>query len=245
MKCECNLSYSRQVQSLPNSLRPRFLVGLAPAELEAVIATARHREFKAGTVLIREGYRARRLFLLTSGRGHHFVVTRNGRKLLLHWMTRGQIVGATAMLAADVRYLASAEVLVDSCALVWDTRAIRECAERFPVLLDNMLVIAYIEHVAWLVSAQISLVDDDARGRLAHLLLSLAVSIGRPMQGGGTELDITNEELADGAYTTHYTVSRVLSDWQRAGALVKGYGKVMLRKPQLLAPASAAAIAHL
>lgn len=49
---------------------------------------------------------------------------------------------------------------------------------RYPRLLDNSLTIAYAEHIAWLVSMQVSLMHDDAR--VAHLLMSLACAIGKP-----------------------------------------------------------------
>ena len=43
-----------------------------------------------------------------------------------------------------------------------------------------------------------------------------------------------NEELADEANVNPFTVSRLLSDWQRKGILTKRRGKVLLRSPQRL-----------
>ena len=157
---------------------------------------------------------AKRLIMLTSGRGRHFVITKEGRKILLHWMTAGQVVGGVTMLSFPTRYLTSAEVLDRFDALVWDRPTIRAWALRCPTLVQNMLGIAMMEHIAWLVSMHISLVEGDARGRVAHLLMSLA-AIGKPVTGGSIEVAITNEDLAAGANVTHYTVSRVLNEWQR------------------------------
>jgi CRP-like cAMP-binding protein len=44
-----------------------------------------------------------------------------------------------------------------------------------------------------------------------------------------------NEDLASGANVTLFTVSRILSKWQREGILHKRRGKVILRQPELLA----------
>jgi CRP-like cAMP-binding protein len=206
---------------------------LSKAELDAVLSVAKHREFRASSVIIHEGDPAERLFVLVSGHGRQFVTTSQGRKILLFWLTAGQVFGGIAMLSTPTQYLASTELHSDSCALVWDRQTIRELVSRCPQLLDNALSIAATENVAWLIAAHVSLSSDDARGRIAHLLISLACGIGKPI-ANGVELNITNEDLAAGANVTPFTVSRFLGEWQRAGVLTKGRGKVLLRKPELL-----------
>jgi CRP/FNR family transcriptional regulator, nitrogen oxide reductase regulator len=42
-------------------------------------------------------------------------------------------------------------------------------------------------------------------------------------------LQINNEELANQANVTIFTVSRLLSEWQRKGLLTKSRGKVLIR----------------
>ena len=234
MACSCKLSPANQVEGLPDGLKPRFLAGLTPNEVTKFLGDAKHKLFPAGAQIIDEGEMAKRLIMLSSGRGRHFVITKEGRKILLHWMTAGQVVGGVTMLSCPARYLTSVEVLERCEALVWDKPTIRAWAIRCPSLVQNMLGIAVMEHMAWLVSMHISLVEDDARERVAHLLMSLACAIGKPAAGGSIEVEITNEDLAAGANVTRYTVSRVLNEWQRTGALKKDRGKVVLRKPKLL-----------
>jgi CRP-like cAMP-binding protein len=60
--------------------------------------------------------------------------------------------------------------------------------------------------------------------------VELAPSIGQKV-AGGIELDVTNEELANSANITPYTTSRMVSEWQRAGAIRKQRGKILLRSP--------------
>ena len=233
MSCGCKLSFGKQVADLPAQLKPRFFSGLPKAELDAILAAAKHRQFRASTVVLHEGDPAERVFLLTSGQGRQFVTTNDGRKILLYWLTAGQVFGGVAMLSSPIHYLASTEVVPDSCALTWDHQTIRELVSRYPVMLDNALSIAATENVAWSISTQVSLSCNDARGRVAHLLISLACGIGKATRGG-VELKMTNEELAAGANVTPFTASRILNEWQRAGVLTKGRGKIVLRNPQLL-----------
>ena len=184
-------------------------------------------------MIINEEDLAERLFLLTSGHGRHFVITSDGRKILLHWLTAGQIFGGAAILSTPFQYLASTEVLSDSCALVWERQTIRELATKFPALLDNVLSIAVTENIAWSAAAHVSLSSNDAHGRVAHLLVSLASAIGKATHDG-VEMTVLNEDVAEGANVTPFTVSRCLRNWERAGILAKRRGKIILRKPELL-----------
>ena len=233
MECGCKLLAGKRVAGLPAKLQPRFLSGLRPVDLDAILSAASHRQLLASSEILRQGDPAERIFLLASGLGRHFVLTGDGRKILLYWLTAGQVFGGMTILSGPSNYLASTEVLSDGCALVWDKKTIRELVSRYPTLLDNALAIAGTENFAWLMGAYVSLSSNDATGRVAHMLISLACGIGREGPGG-IEIRVGNEELAAGANVTPFTVSRALTAWQRDGVLTKGRGKVFLRKPELL-----------
>ena len=68
---------------------------------------------------------------------------------------------------------------------------------------------------------------------MAQVLANLANGFGRKV-AGGTELEVYNEELADEANVNLFTVSRLLSDWQRKGILTKRRGRVLLRSTERL-----------
>ena len=233
MNCSCKFSPGNKNVGLPDGLRPRFLSGLPKDKLEAMLSVAKHRQFRASSVIINQEDPAERFFLLTGGQGRHFLNTSEGRKILLHWLTPGQIFGGAAILSTPCQYLASTEVLVDSCALAWERQTIREIMSNCPALLDNALSIAVTENIPWLIAAHVSLSADDARGRVAHLLMSLASAIGKVTRGG-VDLRVLNEDLAEGANVTPFTVSRCLRDWQHAGLVTKRRGGILLRRPALL-----------
>jgi len=206
---------------------------MAKPELNAVLSAAKHRQFRASSLITNQDDSAERCFLLTSGHGRQFVITDDGQKVLLNWLITVQIFGGASLLSASFRYLASTEVLSDSCALVWDRQTLRELISAYPALLDNALSIAVTENIAWSTAAHVSLSTDDAHGRVAHLLMSLSSAIGQPTHEG-IQMKVMNEDLADGANVTPFTVSRCLRDWQRAGILAKRRGMILLRKPELL-----------
>jgi CRP-like cAMP-binding protein len=65
------------------------------------------------------------------------------------------------------------------------------------------------------------------------VLVTVANGFGRKTSGG-TCVELTNEQLANAANVTPFTASRILSSWQRTGAIVKTRGQLMLRSPQEL-----------
>jgi CRP-like cAMP-binding protein len=89
------------------------------------------------------------------------------------------------------------------------------------------------DYLSWYVSTHAALTSQTARERLANILLGYAPSVGRKVSGG-IELDVTNEELAEAANINPYTASRLISEWQRTGAIRKHRGKILLRSGKRL-----------
>lgn len=138
-------------------------------------------------------------------------------------MTPGHIFGGAALVPQPLIYLVSTDAVQDSAVLVWDSRTIRALARRFPRILDKALSIA-ANYISWYVVALAALTSQTARERLAGVLLGYVSSIGQKV-AGGTELNLTNEELAESASITPYTAARILSEWQKAGRFGNAAGE--------------------
>jgi CRP-like cAMP-binding protein len=207
-----------------------LLRGLNPEEERVILGAARVRRFSAKTVITHQGEPADNLLLLWKGRARCFFETVDGRKLIHIWMTPGHIFGGAALVSRPSVYLVSTEAVRDCVVLVWDGPAVRSLARRFPRLLENALSIA-ANYVSWYVVALATLTSQTARERLAGVLLGFISSIGQKV-AGGIELDLTNEEVANSASITPYTTSRILSEWQKVGAIQKRRGKILLASPE-------------
>jgi CRP/FNR family transcriptional regulator, nitrogen oxide reductase regulator len=218
--------------TVPAGLESRFLEGLAPRDLEAILAAATPRRFLANSVITNQGNPADYMFLLTSGRARYFFITEEGHKTLLLWLTQGEIVGGAAFLSKSSKYLLSAETVKDSSVLVWGRATLRSLATQHPRLLENALLMAF-DYLAWYLADHVALTCHTARQRLAQVLIRLAGVIGQEVRGG-VEFDATNEELASAANITPFTASRLLSEWQTNRAIAKRRGKILLQSPERL-----------
>jgi len=210
----------------------QFLDGFSPAEVKTIVSAARQQRYLANSVIVNQGHPAEHVFLLVNGRVRYFYFTRDGRKVILRWITPGQIFAPAAVLPVPVEYLVSIEAVKNSSVLVWDRATIRKLITRYPRLIDNTLMIVF-EYFVYYRDARMLLSYDPAPQRVAHVLANLATTIGERV-AGGIELDVQNEELANEANVTPHTVSRLLSDWQRKGILIKRRGRVLLRSAERL-----------
>lgn len=216
----------------PVLYRARFLQGLSQREKKIVLAEARYRTYRIGSVIAEQGTQADRLFMLVNGSARYFFITPSGQKINLFWLVPGEIFGGATLLTEPARFVVSTEAVKDSQVLVWQRDAIRSLATRCPRMLESGLGIA-CDYLVWYLATHLSLVCSSARERLAHVLISLSQGIGLQCRDG-IHLEITNEQLANTANLTPFTVSRLLSEWRKNGSISKSRGRVLLRRPEQL-----------
>jgi CRP-like cAMP-binding protein len=221
-----------ELTALVRKLQPPFLDHLVPLEMSTILAAARQRRFLANSVITNQGHPASHIFMILSGGARSFFLTQGGQKLHMHWYPPGEMFGGMALVSRPSDYLLSTEAVKDSHTLVWDHVKIRSLAMQYPKLLDNALSIAS-DYLNVSIAAQVALSCHTARQRLAEVLVNLASGTGHRVSGG-IELLVRNEELAAEANITQFTVSRVMSEWQRSGILTKRRGRILLPAPERL-----------
>src|ERR1700690_120688 len=123
-------------------LKSKLLEGLQPRDRETILAAASLKRFPAGSVIATQGAPAHRLFLLVKGCVRYFYTTAGGKKILMIWMTPGDVFGAAPALSRPSNYMVSSEAVKDSEVLSWDRATFRAFTVKFPLLLDNAILIA-------------------------------------------------------------------------------------------------------
>jgi CRP-like cAMP-binding protein len=220
------------VVAAAGQLESPLLKGLTVSDRDKVLSASSERRVRADSVIVHQGDPADHLFLISKGCARYFYITPQGKKIVLFWLMPGQIFGGSALLPTPTEYLVGTEVLKDVLLLVWRRSRIRALASHIPRLLDNALTVAN-DYLTWYLAAHTSLVSHTAEQRLAQVLVTLAHGFGHKASGG-TRVELTNEQLASAANVTPFTASRILSSWQRNGAVVKSRGEILLRSPERL-----------
>jgi CRP-like cAMP-binding protein len=218
------------IATLVNKLTPRLLDGLAPDDLARVLKAGTSQRFRRHALIAREGYPADKLFLLLDGLARTFTTTPNGEKIVLLWIPPGDASGGRALLSRPTDYLVSTEAVTDSTAFVWERNVILSLSKQCPQLLENALLIAS-DYLAAYRDFHLAASCESAGQRVAQVISNLAHSMGQK-DLEGTAIAINNEDLANQANVSIFTVSRLMSEWQQKGFLVKKRGRVLLRSPE-------------
>jgi CRP-like cAMP-binding protein len=235
MKTESDATRTMTTQEIAakvSELAPKFLAGLSPEDVAVILEPAILKRFPARFVISRQGNDAEKLFLFLDGRARIFTMTAKGEKIIFLGIFPGEIAGGRTILREPSNYLVSTETVIDSTVLVWSRSAFLPFLERYPRVLENGLLTSsdYLESYHELLVAAS---QDTAGKRVARALDGWVRSVGKKVEEG-LMLHINNEELANQANVTIFTVSRLLSEWQRKGLLVKSRGKVVIRTPVAL-----------
>jgi len=221
-----NLTRPASPNLLPLGLRSSLFDGLAPSEINALLAAARKRRFPPHEVIQREGEPATGSFLLATGRAVAYKLTPEGERVFLHWIVPGDAFGFTAPRRKPPPCVATVQTLRESLVLVWDWESSLALTSQFPQLRGNACA-AMANHLASVSRVLVARCSQTARQRLARMLVESADQIGRT-GSEGIEIDLTNEDLADMAGVSLFTASRQLSEWQRKGILAKRRGRILL-----------------
>ena len=218
-----------------NALTPppksRLLEGFGSVALQEVFDAGELQRVGPYQILFIAGDTAAHLFLLLSGHVKFYRTTRDGNKVQLARLVRGNSFGLGTLLSDRTPYIGTAETTSPCEFLVWGRARILKLAHKYPRLAENALgvILEYVSHVDRLVD----LTKLSAPRRLSRVLLHFAKDTGKTIHTG-IEVAATNEELAELAHISSFTASRVLNKWERAGILTKSRGKVLIHTPEQL-----------
>jgi CRP-like cAMP-binding protein len=128
--------------------------------------------------------------------------------------------------------MGSAQTIEPSELYRWSHAEARRLTRAYPLLAENALRIALL-YLTEFADRHKNLTTRSAEQRLAGTLLNLAQRAGRQYPGG-VQVDVTNEQLGSLADVGMFTASRTLKKWERAGAIGKLRGRVLVKTPEKL-----------
>ncbi len=187
---------------------------LTRTALQTFLASAQERRVPKGGYYFRQGDPSREVFVLTAGRLKAVRTDPDGRSVIVGFISPPDPFGHASAFAGLPR-IASAQVIDDSRALVWDVQTVLGVIRTHPeVSLDAVRFIA--KGAAAQVDHTVDLTASPVERRLARFLHRLAHSTGRPTASGILiEMGLSGQDLAGLINATPYTVSRVLAGWHR------------------------------
>ncbi len=208
----------------------RFFQHLSAAQAQEVLGAARQRKVQRGGFFFQQGDQASALFLLLTGRLRILQVTPDGQQVLLRVITPGELFGGIAVLN-NTDYPASARAVEDCTALAWNRVTLARLMEQHPHLAINALQVL-ADRMQSLQDQYRELATERVERRVARALLRLTRQTGRRVSAGVLiDFPLSREDLAEMTGATLYTVSRILSSWEREGLIEAGRQRIVIRFP--------------
>lgn len=210
---------------------------LSADDLEKVNARFAVSGFETGETIQREGDPARQFWIVVSGVIKLFRTTESGASVLIDFLVAGDHFGSIAGYGSE----ACEETVVtlsSVCALSLGVREFHSILREHPpvalraveVLSDRLRLAHNMVH---------HLGGYPARARIAYILLRLVEKLGTPWEGSTLiQAPLSREDIASMAGTATETASRVLSAFQKEGAVLTGREWVAVVDPEALEAAA-------
>ena len=208
--------------------------GIAQSELEQLVQAAHRKQRQAGEFFFLQDDPAERMYVLLEGRVKLSQAGPEGEQVLIRVITPVSMFALVAITTAS-SYLVTAQAAEDSLALYWTRQELMEFVLRTPQVAQNAMRIM-AERLQEIQERFRQVTTERVERRLVHTLFRLAAQAGKQVEEGVLiDLTLTRQDLAEMSGTTLYTVSRVLSSWEKQGWVLASRERVIICNPHELA----------
>jgi CRP-like cAMP-binding protein len=223
------------MQITPNDLRKVIVFEQATDDdLALILQNSITRSIEEGGYFFFQGDEARYFYILIRGQVKLMQTTPQGQQVNLRTIYPWQMFGALGVVRTERKYPANAQTLEDSVALAIENQLLASMMKTRPYLSMGLmdLMTAYIREMQ---DRYRELSTERVEQRVANALLRLAAQSGtRSENEAGIELTFSRQDVAEMTATTLYTVSRLLSDWERRGIIQTGRERIRILIPHEL-----------
>lgn len=214
--------------------RNKFLEGLTNTEKQLFLDAGFVRIFPEGSSLFYQDEPADYFYMLRCGKVRLVQTNSAGQQVILHHSQANEGVGIIAVLS-HIPYPATAEVIEACEVLGWDGDTARKLMEQIPRLALNSLDML-VRRFGVMQMRFRELATERVERRVARTLIRLYRDVGSAGNNGDLQINmpLSRQDVAEMTGTTLYTVSRILSQWEKEGLVSSRRNQITLHKPQLL-----------
>ncbi len=175
---------------------------------------------------------AEQVFILLQGQVKLCQITPEGQQVNLRTIAPYQVFGAVGAVRPGATYPACAQALEDSVALAIASADFQRILSANPALMFDLMTMM-TDYIREMQERYREMVTEQVEQRIARVVVRLAGQLGRRIPEG-IELIFSRQDLAEMAGTTLYTVSRVLSGWEKRGLVLTGRERLVITQPHAL-----------
>jgi CRP/FNR family transcriptional regulator len=210
-----------------------FLGQLSSADRSSLMGIGRRRLVRKGGHIYRVGEAKRAVYVVLSGRLKFYKEAPTGRDVILWFCFPGEVFGM-----AEVPPVKGRQVNVQSCE---DSEVLVVADDAFYGFLEThprvarLCLRAMSARMGVLSNILVNLIADDTQTRIRRLILQLGARYGtRVGQEIQLQIPITHQEIADMTGANRQTVTKILGELRREGALSINHRRINIESTELL-----------
>jgi len=208
--------------------------GLDREAADALLDAASHRQFAEGTTVFYQGDEPSQLFQVVTGLVKLSRIDPDGKQTTLRFMGPGDLVGCVAVFQ-QFPFPATAFAVKPSSVLCWGAAQILELIRSYPTISSNALSIVG-DRAREMAERVAELSAKSVEACIASILLRLVAQVGHACsEGVEVGHPVTRKDIAEMTGVTYFTVSRVLSAWQKQGIVRLGRERILVAETYRLA----------
>ncbi|MDQ6876573.1 MAG: Crp/Fnr family transcriptional regulator [Candidatus Dormibacteraeota bacterium] len=216
--------------------RTPLFVGVAPPDLEPLVADLRLRRYAADSYIFREGDPGDHLHLVASGEVKISRTTQAGAEVIFAVLGPGDIFGELAVLQENAVRSADAQSLVTTECFVLHRKAVLTFLHDHPAVMWRVITVLS-DRIRRKDEAFSDLAFNDIPARVARKLLELAERSGPVGFGVEVTLRISQQTLAGLVGASRENVNRALARLASLGVIKVERGRItLLRLDELRRP---------
>jgi len=198
--------------------------------IEDILNVSQDRKRFNGEFFFLEDEPAETAYLLIEGKVKLTQLTPDGQQIILGYLIPGRVFGIIAVLK-KVTYPVTAQAIGICESLTWDRKTLNALMDRYPRIAANALHIM-AGQIREFQNRVRDLSTKRVETRIARTILRLARQSGKKVaEGVLIDLPLSRQDLAEMAGTTLYTVSRVISDWEKQEIVQSQRKRIVIRYP--------------
>lgn len=222
-----------------NNLDESLLANIPPfrrltrLQIREILDLAQPKRFDAGHSVFNEGAPVDRFFLLLDGHVRVVRTTPAGDQIIVLHIASGQLFGVGAALG-HTTYPATAMAADESLTLSWPNGLWLNFVARYDGFATETYKVigGRMDEMA---ARIVDLATKQVEQRVASAMVRLITQNGRKVDAG-IEIDfpITRQNISDMTGTTLFTVSRLLSAWEKDGIVASERRRITVTEPRRL-----------
>ena len=189
------------------------------------------RSIEEGEYFFMQGDPAVYFYILISGKAKLLQSNPSGQQVNLRTINAWELFGALGISKSSANYPATAQALESSTVLAIESKFMQTMLKTRPQIAFGLmnLMTSYIQEMQ---TRYRELATERVEQRVANALIRLAGQSGRrSSKEAGIELFFSRQDVAEMTGSTLYSISRLLSEWERSGIIEAGRERIKILKP--------------